>query len=58
VEERIRSIVLKRQSRKSAISQLEALVQHLCSALEAVYGQRNQLTCASSRAISSKEEFY
>jgi hypothetical protein len=44
VEERIRSIVLKRQPRKSAISQLEALGQHLCSALEAVYGPRNKLT--------------
>jgi hypothetical protein len=31
VEERIRSIVLKRQARKSAISQLEALGPHLCS---------------------------
>ena len=44
VEERVRAIVLKRQPRKLAISQLEALGQHLCSALEAVYGPRNRLT--------------
>jgi hypothetical protein len=44
VEERIRSIVLKQQPRKSAISRLEALGQHLCFALEAVYGPLNKLT--------------
>ncbi len=31
---------------KSAISQLEALGQHLCSALEAVYGPVNKLNYA------------
>ena len=37
VEERIQAIVLKRQPRKLAISQLEALDQHLCSALGLTY---------------------
>lgn len=46
VEERIRSIVLKQQPRDSAISQLEVLGQHLCTALETVYGPRTQFTYA------------